>query len=367
MIRTPFEFRYAGIIFALILTLAVIFTSGCKHEAAPTDLQITTDVQARLTAEPALTGQNIQASVAAGVATLNGTVTSDAARVLAGNEAGTVGGVKTVVNNLTVQQAWTPVQEPRPEIVPPPAPAPMSREKPAAHRDPRPTTSSSNIYTPVEAQPEPQPVPVVQAPMQPPPTAPPRPVVKEVTLIAGTVVPVRITETIDSKTAQPNDVFHGSLAGNLMSGGIVAIPRGAPVMGRIIDAKGAAHFKGSSTLSLELTQLSARGQRVSLITDTYSKEGAGRGKNTAEKTGAGAAFGAIIGALAGGGKGAAIGGLAGAGAGAGINAATRGEQVVIPTETVINFKLQSPITVTVTLPPANDGQDAQIDPSLQKR
>jgi hypothetical protein len=191
-------------------------------------------------------------------------------------------------------------------------------------------------------------------------------VVKQVTLAAGTVIPVRITETLDSKTAQPNDVFHGSIAGSLGTQGVIAIPQGTPVIGRVVDAKDAAHFKGSSLLSIELTQLDLRGQKITLVTDSYSKEGAGRGKNTAEKAGGGALLGTIVGALAGGGKGAAIGGLAGAAAGTGINAATRGQQVQIPTETLINFRLQSPITITVTIPPPGGTQDQQ-DPQLQQR
>jgi hypothetical protein len=100
-----------------------------------------------------------------------------------------------------------------------------------------------------------------------------------------------------------------------------------------------------------LTQISAAGRRITLVTEPFSRQGEGRGKNTALKAGGGAALGSIIGALAGGGKGAAIGALAGAGAGTGVNAATRGQQVVIPSETLINFQLQSPITLTVTIPP----------------
>ncbi|HWA96739.1 MAG TPA: BON domain-containing protein [Terracidiphilus sp.] len=369
MIQFPFHTKRAGFLTVAVLGLAVLFTAGCKHQAAaPTDQQMTTDIQAKLTAEPALNGQSVQVSVANGVATLNGTVTSDAARVLAGNEAGTIDGVKTVVNNLTVQQAQNTMPEPPPVSTTTPAP----KEKPAPRREQRHeakhSTEAAQQYRPVEPpqQQAPVPAPVAQAPVQQAPPPPSQPVVKDVTLPAGTVIPVRLTETLDTKTAQPNDVFHGSLAGDLRSGGIVAIPRGAPIMGRVVDAKEAAHFKGSSLLTLELTQMSARGQRFTLVTDTFSEEGKGRGKNTATKTGAGAALGAIVGALAGGGKGAAIGGLAGAGAGAGINAATRGEQVVIPTETVINFKLQSPLTVRVTLSPDN-GPEAQSDPTLQKR
>ncbi|MDE3199439.1 MAG: BON domain-containing protein [Acidobacteriota bacterium] len=351
---------------AAVLGFAVLFAAGCKHQAAaPTDQQISTDIQARLTAEPALNGQSVQVSVANGVATLNGTVTSDAARVLAGNEAGTIAGVKTVVNNLTVQQAQSSI----PEMPASSTPAPAPEEKPTARRETRRHESQS---TPAPTQPY-QPVqsaqnqtPVAQAPMQQTPPPPPKPVVRDVTLPAGTVIPVRLTETLDTKTAQPNDVFHGSLAGDLREGGSVVVPRGAPIMGRVVDAKGAAHFKGSSLLTLELTQMSNHGQRYTLVTDTFSEQGKGRGKNTALKSGAGAALGAIVGAIAGGGKGAAIGGLAGAGAGAGVNAVTRGEEVVIPTETVINFKLQGPLTVRVSSSPDSNANE-QSDPTLQQR
>jgi hypothetical protein len=193
-------------------------------------------------------------------------------------------------------------------------------------------------------------------------------VVQQLTLEAGTVVPVTLTEALTSKTAQPNDAFHATLAGDLMSQGVVVIPRGAPVLGRVVDVKEAAHFKGNALLTIELTQLTARGRKITLVTDSYSQTGAGRGKNTAEKTGGGAALGALVGALAGGGKGAAIGALAGGGAGAGVNAITRGEQAQIPTETRLEFRLQSPITVSVTTTPGGRPQyDPNPEPQLQQR
>ena len=76
--------------------------------------------------------------------------------------------------------------------------------------------------------------------------------------------------------------------------------------------------------------------------------GSSRGKNTAEKVGGGAGIGAIIGALAGGGKGAAIGAAAGGGLGGGVQAATKGQQIKLASETVLNFTLQAPVTVTLT-------------------
>jgi len=362
---------------AAALAFVLILVAGCKTQPpARTDQQIATDVQAKITGETALASQNIQVSVANGVATLSGTVTDEASRALAGNDSGLVEGVKTEVNNLTVQpaqRAVAPSAEPAPQPVQAP-PAPASSRRKAQERDKarRPDYKPSRPQI-AQTAPPPQPVSEVAQAAPPPPQAPsspvpPKPVVKQVTLPEGTIIPIRITETLDSKTAQPNDVFHGSIAGDLGSQGVIAIPQGSPVMGRIVDAREAAHFKGASLLSVELTDVTARGKKLTLVTDTFSKEGAARGKNTATKAGGGAVVGSIIGALAGGGKGAVIGGLAGGAAGTGVNAATRGEQAVIPTETLIQFRLQSPITVNVTIPPAGGAENTDIpDPQLQHR
>ena len=212
---------------------------------------------------------------------------------------------------------------------------------------------------------QPQQQTVVAAPAPPPP---PRPVTQQYTLDSGTVIPITITETLDSKTTQPNDAFHATLAGDVVSNGVIVIPRGSPVMGRVVEVHEATHFKGASLLTVELTQVTARGQKISLVTDTFSKEGAARGKNTAIKSGGGAALGAIIGAIAGGGKGAAIGAATGAGAGAGVNAVTRGEQVQIPSETRLQFRLQSPVTVSVTtMSGARPPFEPNAEPTLQQR
>jgi len=358
---------------AAALTLVLILAAGCKNQpAGRTDQQISSDIQARINGETALSGQNIQVTVASGVATLSGTVSDEASRALAGNDSGAVPGVKTVVNNLTVT---APAAQPASQPIQSPPPQPASREK--SHEKRHRTEVTPDRPQETQTAPATAPVPqeqVAQAappsPPQepPPPPAPPKPVVKEVTLPEGTVIPIRVTETLDSKTAQTNDVFHGSLAGDLGTQGVIAIPRGSAVMGRIVDAREAAHFAGSALLSIELTQLTAGGKNIALVTDTFSKEGEGRGKNTAEKVGGGAALGAIIGGIAGGGKGAAIGGLAGGAAGTGVNAATRGQQAVIPTETLINFRLQSPITFTVRIPPVPDQDNGEVkDPQLEHR
>ena len=371
------QLRWSGV---MLLAVVVGLAAGCKMKqaSAPNDQQMASDIQAKIKGESALAQQNIQVSVVNGVATLNGTVSDEASRSLAGNDSGTISGVKTVINNLTVQSAATPAPEqPTQTAASTPAPEP-SRSRDRDSRADRKKKhdyqrdDSNPVSAPVTPAYQPGPSQADNTPPPPPvqaaPPPPPQPVVRDVTIPAGTVVPVRITETLDSKTAQTNDVFHGSLAADLGTQGVIALRRGAPIVGRIVEAREAAHFKGQSLLSLELTDIQRGGQKIPVTTDAFVKQGAARGKNTATKAGGGAAFGAIIGALAGGGKGAAIGGLAGAAAGTGVNAATRGEQTVIQTETLINFQLQSPITVRVTIPPpGSDVQDERNDPQLQPR
>jgi hypothetical protein len=347
---------------SLSLVLAVIAVSGCRSKA-PTDQQIATAVQGKIQAESALNGQNIQVSAQNGVVTLNGTVSDDASRALAANDSAGVTGVKTVINNLTVQP-------PQQASAPPPAqqpatPAPEQREQPSRHQ----RMHEQQPAPPVQVAQNPQPVaPPVQAPAvqpPPPPPPPPKPANKTVTLPAGTILPVRVTETLDSATAQPNDAFHGALASDIGVQGVIALPRGTPVQGQIVDVHEAAHFKGNALLSLQLMDVRPRGQRISVQTDPFNKEGAGRGKNTAKKAGGGALLGALIGGLAGGGKGALIGAAAGGAAGTGVNAVTRGQQAVIKSEDIVNFQLTAPITLTVPLN-GNHGNSTS-DPTLQQR
>jgi len=293
------------------------------------DQQIGSDIQAKITAESALSGQTIQVAVANGVATLTGKADNDASRALAAADSASVEGVRTVVNNLVVApRRAARVSPPKPE----------RRHKEIAEAAPPPPPPP-----PAPAAPVPETVQVVAPPAPPPP-----PPVKTVTLPASTVIPIRMTDTLDSASTQSNSVFHGSLAGDLIADGMVVARSGASVVGRVITAKDATHFSGSSELSIELTRIDPVDHPVDVVTDAFTKQGNGRGKNTATKAGGGAALGAIIGALAGGGKGAAIGAVTGGGVGAGVNGVTRGQQVQIPTETLVSFHLQSPISVTTS-------------------
>jgi hypothetical protein len=171
--------------------------------------------------------------------------------------------------------------------------------------------------------------------------------VHNVTIPTGTAIPVRITQTLDSATAIQGDKFTGIVASDVIVDGLVAIAQGTPVTGHVDAVKDAVHFKGSSLLTISLSAIDRKGTHIEVNTESFSKQGAGRGKNTAEKVGGGAAVGAILGGILGGGKGAAIGAAAGGGIGAGANSVTRGQQVQIFSESEIHFRLLDPIVVRV--------------------
>jgi len=323
---------------ALALVLSV---TGCKSSAPATDdATLNTALQSKLQADPGLSGQSVQAAVQGGVATLTGSVTNDAARSLAANDAAQVPGIRVVNNNLTVAPdtiaAVTPAPVPTPvapTLAPAPRttkPAPIDRREPAQAYQPPPQTQPTQAHQP-----------------PPPPPAPAKPAFRDVTIPAGTTLAVRVTQTLDSATTQTGESFSGALASDVIVDGLVAFPTGARVGGKVTDAKDAGHYSGNSRLAVTLTSIARRGDTLPISTDAFAKEGAGRGKNTAAKVGGGAAVGAILGGIFGGGKGAAIGAGAGGALGAGANTVTRGQQVQIPSESVVRFSLTSPITVRV--------------------
>jgi hypothetical protein len=167
-----------------------------------------------------------------------------------------------------------------------------------------------------------------------------------VTIPAGQSLLVRMIDSVDSQKNHVDDIFHGSLETDLFVNTTLVARKGTDVYGRLAEAKGAGHLAGSSELELELTRMVIDGHDYPLVSSDYKLQSQGRGQNTAEKVGGGAALGAIIGAIAGGGRGAAIGAGAGSAAGAGAQVLTRGQQVKVPSETLLEFRLQQPMTVT---------------------
>ncbi|GGA57663.1 hypothetical protein GCM10011507_06290 [Edaphobacter acidisoli] len=152
-----------------------------------------------------------------------------------------------------------------------------------------------------------------------------------------------ITQTLSASRNNVGDGFTGSLSEPIKSAdGSVIFKRGARVNGTVVAAKGRGRFKGAGDLGIQVASIDG----VAVSTSEYEKAAAGKGKRSAAMIGGGGGAGALIGGLAGGGKGALIGGLIGAGAGTAGAAYTGNKDVVIPSESVITFRLTAPVTVT---------------------
>jgi hypothetical protein len=358
---------------SLLLAIALGIGLGCARK--PDDAKISSDIQSKFNQDSGLSSKQLKVQAEDGVVTLSGAVDNDAQRAAAGRQAASEAGVKTVINNLQVGNAAAAATEVAPEsttATKTSAGTPAEKTKPVASKKSSRARSSDNSNADAQSdtsiasqmsggrQPEAAaqtPAPADTAVPAPPP--PPSP--KKLIIDQGTPVTVRLIDPIDSEKNQTGDTFHATLNAPLSSDGEEAVPAGVELVGHLASVKSAGKFAGQSEVVLQLDSLSAGGKTYSLQTDQYKKTGSSRGKNTAEKVGGGAVIGGIIGAIAGGGKGAAIGAAAGAGVGGGVQAATKGQQIKLPSETVLNFTLQAPITVVQAPPAPADANRPKLD------
>jgi hypothetical protein len=201
------------------------------------------------------------------------------------------------------------------------------------------------------AEPPRHPVEEASAPKEverPAPPAPRQP--RSAVIPAGTMITVRLRESLSAERSSPDDPFQATLDAPLIVDGLVIAERGSALRGRIAEAERSGRVKGKAHLALELTQLSTSdGQKVDIKTETFRREAESSVKSDVAKAGVAAGLGAVIGAIAGGGKGAAIGTVVGGAAGTGGVLATRGKDATLPSETRITFRLRDPVTLTEKL------------------
>jgi BON domain len=347
------------LVFATAVLAGVTLLGACNLSGpgGSDDKSIVTGVQSRLFQDPDLKTRDIHVDSQKGVVTLTGTVATELEKSAVERIANQEKGVKQVVDQLNLSgpsaaMAPSPAdQQPQQE----PAPPARHRERRNARHRSRTVDKSADAGTETASNAEaqqsppaaavaaqPQPAPVVQ---QAPPPPPPPPL--RLTIPAGTVVTVRTIDAIDSAVNSPGQEFAATVEAPVAVGERVVIPHNSDARIRLVDAKTSGRMTGSSNLQLELVSLTANGTTYNVHSGYYEARGVSRGRRTAETVGGGAALGAIIGAIAGGRKGAGIGAGVGAGAGGGVQAASRGQQVKIPSETKIDFTLKAPFTVTI--------------------
>ncbi len=171
------------------------------------------------------------------------------------------------------------------------------------------------------------------------PGPPPPPIL----LPVGTVLTVRLNETVDTKNSPAGSRFTGSIGHAVMQQGQTVIPVSSTASGVVEKSQQGGKIKGSSSLSLRLTSITVAGVSYPIRTDPFLEQGKGKGGRSTKMGAGGAAAGAVVGGLAGGGKGALIGTAVGAGAGVAGSAFTGNNDLVVSAESVLQFKLAQPL------------------------
>ena len=161
---------------------------------------------------------------------------------------------------------------------------------------------------------------------------------------AGTAVQVRIIDSLSSETAKVGQQFHGTLAKPIFANGKQLFPKGAQVIGEVVNVERSGRLSTPGELHLTLRTIRNGGRNYAVSVPAIVIKGESHTKSNVTKIGGGTAVGAIIGALAGGGKGAAIGAGVGAAAGTGAAAATGKKPARVESEAVLEWQTQSAST-----------------------
>jgi hypothetical protein len=166
------------------------------------------------------------------------------------------------------------------------------------------------------------------------------------TLPAGTQISVRTDETISADTANEGRTYPATIQRDILdNSGNVVIPRGSQA-NLVVQRVNEGGTVSSGNLVLDLDSIQVNGRRYTVSTEDVRRgnnRGIGANRRTGEMVGGGAVLGTLLGAIAGGGKGAAIGAIAGAAAGGGVQVLTKGKEIRVPAETVLNFRLDQPL------------------------
>jgi hypothetical protein len=178
-------------------------------------------------------------------------------------------------------------------------------------------------------------------------------------LPVGTLINVRLREALHTETTVQGSTFSAALTEPVLRDGVVLLPAGSVISGRVTEVHGGRRISGPAAIHLQTdfvtlpdgTRYPIRGQVMDTATYNHTKvdsEGTILRRDHAKATvaelglatGAGAAAGAIIGGV----PGALIGGAVGAGLGTTVWL-KQDRQASLPAQTLITFSLNQPLTV----------------------
>jgi len=184
---------------------------------------------------------------------------------------------------------------------------------------------------------------------------------QELTIPAGTKVPIALKHAISTKQTRDGDAVYAETTFPVVANGRVLIPSGTYVQGRISHIKQAGRLKGRAEVLMHFSTLiypsgytvllpgsveNAPGVDKTRVKDEEGTIRADSQKGEKIATAAGtAATGTVIGAASAGGKGALIGAGVGGAVGTAIGMLTRGNDVKLDAGTTIEMVIQRDVRV----------------------
>lgn len=166
-----------------------------------------------------------------------------------------------------------------------------------------------------------------------------------VSIPAGTVIQVRLAQTLDTKVNHAGDRFVATVSRPIVVHGATVVPVGTQCIGHLTEAKSSGRFKGRATMALRLDAIELNGRSYAIQTSHTARSSGAHKKRNWGWIGGGSGTGAAIGAIAGGPAGALIGAGAGGAAGTAGAAITGKKNVRLPVETPLAFSLHAPVTL----------------------
>jgi hypothetical protein len=174
-----------------------------------------------------------------------------------------------------------------------------------------------------------------------------RPVYRDVTIPAGTTLPLNLTSAIASDASAVEDTVTAELTRAIVIDGRDVVPAGARLSGNVTEVDGSGRVKGRAMLSFRFTSLRTGDEQYDVQTAPLSHVAPATKGEDAAKIGIGAGAGAVIGGILGGKDGAAKGAAVGGGAGTGVVLATRGQEVRLGPGADVTTRLTAPLTLRV--------------------
>lgn len=192
------------------------------------------------------------------------------------------------------------------------------------------------------------PIPSAPRPSSPPP-APVSPSASRVLAVpAGTVIPAAMEVALSTRTHKAGDIFHARVTEDILAAdGMVLVPQGARLEGRVAEARQSSSSDEEALLLLTFENLLIQGERFPLdavVTEAQvQSEARDSGARSAATVATGAAAGAVVGRILGRDTRSTVqGAVVGAVAGAGVALTTRDGHASIEEGARVAVRLDSP-------------------------